>query len=161
AVGTQSDSWEWDPVGNTWRLLAVTSAAAPARDLHAAAFDLLRLRLVVVGGYSTGPTTYYGDVWEGLAAPPSAAAPAYGQGCAGTAGIPALGALGVPKLGNASFGLRLTNARASAGAAVLLGDLPARAALPGGCTLLVAGTFVSIPLFTDAGGAATLPLAVP
>lgn len=54
-----SDTWEWD--GTTWR--AVTAVTVPpARGGHTLAFDPVRQRVIMFGGYtSAGP--YLDDTW--------------------------------------------------------------------------------------------------
>lgn len=85
-----------------------------------------------------------------------ALAQTYGTGCGG----PAIDALGLPTLGNPSFGVRVTNGRAFAPTVLLFSLAPADVPLPP-CRLLVANPLSQILIFTNAGGQATLPLGVP
>lgn len=82
-----------------------------------------------------------------------------GQGCAGSAGVPVLGAVGEPARGNARFALDVAGARPSAPAAVFLGVGDARLAF-GPCTLRVL-PLASLPLVVGANGSATLTLPIP
>jgi len=55
-----SDTWEWD--GETWTQRAVVGP--PARGSHAMSYDGARQRVVVFGGFGTGPGYYLNDTWE-------------------------------------------------------------------------------------------------
>jgi hypothetical protein len=90
------------------------ASRGPRRDLHGTAYDLARGRIVLFGGYVAYPTQiFYADTWE-LATAVPASVIGYGAGCAGTAGVPVLGAVGVPRLGSTTFALSLANARPTA-----------------------------------------------
>ncbi len=60
------DLWEWD--GTEWTLRAVAGPTSPApRAESAMAYDPVRDRLVLFGGYTVGPdgrTRRFGDTWE-------------------------------------------------------------------------------------------------
>lgn len=60
------DLWEWD--GSEWTLRAVAGPTSPAPRAEAAmAYDPVRDRLVLFGGYTVGPdgrSRRFGDTWE-------------------------------------------------------------------------------------------------
>ena len=156
-----ADAWTWDSAGNTWKALVPAGVPGPRRDLHGTAYDLARGRIVLFGGYVAYPTQiFYADTWE-LATAVPASVIGYGAGCPGTAGVPVLGAVGVPRLGSTTFALSLANARPTAPAGLLFAELPENVAVGGGCTLLVSAPFLSVSLTTDAAGGASVPLPVP
>jgi hypothetical protein len=149
--GTLDEAWVWDSPGNQWVRLSPQGPTCGPRDLVATAYDLSRARLVVAGGYRTGAGGL-NDTWEMLPAPPVANATGYGAGCAGTAGIPTLSAVGLPRLGNALFAVRLAQARATSAAALAVSGGRAAINLPGGCTWLVASPPIFVFGTTDTGG---------
>jgi hypothetical protein len=60
-VANAGDTWEWD--GNTWtQSIGVDKPAE--RYFHAMAFDSIRARAVVFGGYTYGSVGSNGDTWE-------------------------------------------------------------------------------------------------
>ncbi|MEZ5967173.1 MAG: hypothetical protein R3F56_25280 [Planctomycetota bacterium] len=85
---------------------------------------------------------------------------AYGAGCAGSNGVPGLGAQGLPALGT-DFAWEVVRGRANAFAGLMLSSQRLYVPLPGGCELLVATDGLTLPLLTDAGGATALALRVP
>ncbi|MBK9385665.1 MAG: VCBS repeat-containing protein [Planctomycetes bacterium] len=77
---------------------------------------------------------------------------AFGTGCAGTGGlVPLLAGTGLPTLGNASFGLHLSQARAVAPFLVLLSATTSEIAV-GSCTLYLGAPLISILRFTNGSG---------
>jgi hypothetical protein len=85
----------------------------------------------------------------------------YGRGCAGTGGrVPAIGPAGLPTIGNAAFGVRLTNGLPSSPAALFLSVSRVAIPLGGGCTLLV-DPQVPFGTQTDPFGNAFVPQPVP
>ncbi|MBI5544312.1 MAG: hypothetical protein HY901_10510 [Deltaproteobacteria bacterium] len=56
-----TDLWAWD--GETWSELSA-SAPPPARMRHSMAFDPVRSRLVLFGGYSSASWALLDDTWE-------------------------------------------------------------------------------------------------
>jgi hypothetical protein len=86
-----------------------------------------------------------------------ALAQTYGTGCGG----PTLSAVGMPTLGNAAFGVRVSNGRAFAPALMMFSVAPADLALPPSCRYLLANPVSQILLFTSGTGQATLNLSVP
>lgn len=145
------DTWEWDGVDWTER----SAGNPPPRAYAPMETDTRRRRLVIFGGY-TAPVN---DTWE-LETGPLARARTAGAGCAGCAGTPALAAAGLPRLGNASFALRIEAARPSAGALFAVGATGASTPF-GPCTLHLAWPLAVFSAVTDPAGVATLPLPVP
>lgn len=96
------------------------------------------------------------DVSVVLTTPP-ALAQTYGTGCGG----PTLSAVGMPTVGNAAFGVRVSNGRAFAPTLMLFSAAPADVALPPSCRYLLAAPASQILLFTSGTGQATLNLSVP
>src|SRR5690606_21793700 len=86
----------------------------------------------------------------------------YGTGCRGSAVLdPAIGAVGLPQLGNAGFAVDVQNGRPSSAAVLNIGFFPNNTPL-GTCRLLV--SFPLIPLgtvFTNAQGVAITPIPIP
>ena len=100
-----------------------------------------------------------------LMPPRVASTEVFGKSCPGSAGM-FVQSLGVPSLGNASFGLQLlampvtpTALVLGASEQVFLGQ-PLPLSLPGGCQLLVAAPIV-LPSATNAAGSLTQVLGVP
>jgi hypothetical protein len=87
----------------------------------------------------------------------------YGAGCPGAAGTPAISNQGLPVLGT-SFGIEVTNGRASAPAFLVLGFLQQSLNLgfigAPQCTLLLTPD-VAVAAATNANGAASVPFAIP
>ncbi len=92
----------------------------------------------------------------------AAAAVAYGTGCPGTgAFVPAIGASGQPRTGNAAFAFTVAGALPSAFAVLVAGFAPDSLAV-GGCTVLVAAPWVPLPAVAlDASGSGVAPLPIP
>lgn len=84
--GTTSDTWEWD--GSAWTQRTVR-AYVPRRMGHAMAYDSARRRVVQFGGATSWSPN--DATWEYAPTYP-ADYTSFGQGCAGTAGTPALSA---------------------------------------------------------------------
>ncbi|MEW6733814.1 MAG: hypothetical protein AB1489_20970 [Acidobacteriota bacterium] len=57
-AGQRSDTWEWD--GSQWR--EISSNGPAKRDHHAMAYNPVRGKTVLFGGFSDG--NYLGDTWE-------------------------------------------------------------------------------------------------
>jgi hypothetical protein len=86
-----ADTWDWD--GSDW-LQRVPGARPSGRWGAAQVTDLARNRIVLFGGTGTDGTnswTILADTWEFFTTAVPSAAP-LAPGCAGSAGIPALGA---------------------------------------------------------------------
>jgi hypothetical protein len=147
--GLFSDTWEWD--GNAW-LQGSTSVRPYERTGHAMAFDPVRGRTLLFGGYDS-ETWIYGST--------AALASAYGMACTGTHGRPLLTPFGTPRIGESGFAGDMVSVLPST--AVLFGFSTARGnvALGGGCTLYVASPFLLIGTASNASGFATLYLSVP
>ncbi|MBL8901335.1 MAG: VCBS repeat-containing protein, partial [Planctomycetes bacterium] len=87
-----------------------------------------------------------------------ALAQSYGAGCGG----PVLSAVGLPTLGNASFGVQLSSARLFAPAIFFYGLSAASTPLPpSACSVLFADSLGSLLAFTNGTGSTTLGFAVP
>ena len=86
----------------------------------------------------------------------------YGLGCPGTGNlVPAANGVGLPRLGNSAFGLRVTNGKPFSFANFNISFLPSNITL-GTCHLLIGQPIVSMPgTFTDAFGAAVTPFPIP
>lgn len=92
---------------------------------------------------------------------PQALAQPFGDGCSGTGGlVPILAASGLPVLGNASFGLALTQGRPLAPTLFLWSFAPTQPAVSG-CSLLMASPFASQLRFTDGNGSDTWSFEIP
>jgi hypothetical protein len=167
--GTYTDTWEWN--GVQWTNRQATTTAA----IHAPlAFDSARRRIVMFGGQGTNGQSS-DATFAYTATAHVAAVTAYGAGCAGPTGVPALAALpgSVPRLG-ATLQLRLSNLPAG-GLNVPIGwvgfddqqwnGLPLPLPLPldalglPGCSALLAP--VSAYTLSNVGGIAGWPLAIP
>lgn len=85
----------------------------------------------------------------------------YGTGCAGTGGrVPSHGATGSSARGGL-VQLLAFDCRPTAVGALLGGGAAGNIPLPGGCSLLINGPILSIPMSTDANGAWGLTIGVP
>ena len=157
SVPSLNDTWEFD--GTAWT--RVLNAFDPDRCYHAMAFDTVRRKVVMYGGKVGDVVGYHwvDDTWEF-----GATARAFGSGCAGSVGVPALGADEPPRLGE-TYALQLQNLNPAIGsAAIAFGFLPvAPVALDPygmlGCTAYVA-LDVLLPV-TAAGGTATWSTTMP
>ena len=86
----------------------------------------------------------------------------YGKGCAGTGNLtPVLGAVLAPKVGEQGFQLRITQARPSSGAQLLIGTTRTQFAIGGGCDLLIGIPAIIQNGVTDAQGIGTWPIPIP
>jgi hypothetical protein len=83
---TYADTWEWD--GNDWMQRAPLTSP-PAREVHALCYDPFLRRVLAFGGRGQG-NVLLGDTWAYGPVHP-ANWTAFGAGCPGTAGTPALG----------------------------------------------------------------------
>lgn len=102
-------AWEYDGV-HCYHFGAEANPA-PGSQAAAGAYDLLRNRTVVCGGYST-TFARTADTWERDPSQPGIAT--FGVGCAGSAGVPAMAATNLPTPGG-SLGLVVNNLPAAAG----------------------------------------------
>ena len=158
SAGVFQDTWEWD--GTDWRQRTVTAAPSPRATQMA--HDTQRGRTLLFSGEDrvSGVLTP-GDTWEYGPTHP-ASFQSFGAGCAGSAGVPTLRALGLPWLGD-RFSLRVE--RLPPGSSVLVwlsgsrslwGALPLPLDLTGagmpGCALRVS-PHVTLPLFNFTGTA--------
>jgi hypothetical protein len=107
----QNDHWEW--AGSTWIQRTLPGAPAPRSD-HAAAFSGAGGRMLLFGGRDSTQT--FGDTWLLGTSNPALYGP-FGQGCAGSAGTPLLGARSLPWLGET---MTLTVQSVPQGAAVFV-----------------------------------------
>jgi ELWxxDGT repeat protein len=82
-------------------------------------------------------------------------------GCPGSNGTPALGTVGQPRLGNAAFAVRVSSARPTTLALLLLDGPGGSTALAGGCTLFTGVTPAVFAQLTDATGTALQVLPIP
>ncbi|MEZ5965838.1 MAG: LamG domain-containing protein [Planctomycetota bacterium] len=99
------------------------------------------------------------DVTVTLTIPP-ALAESYGTGCAGTAGVPLLTAVGLPVSGSTSFAVTLSQARPFALAVLLFSGSAGQDPI-GPCTFYLHDIAVSVLGFTDGSGSAALPISIP
>jgi hypothetical protein len=145
---TVRDTWEWDGA-STWR--QTTGTPAPGTGSASdAIWDPVRRRLLLFDGLAA---------W--VYSPSLAAASVYGNGCAGTLGVPRLSAAGRPFLGSPSFGCELTAAAANAACLLAIDVSAAAASLPGGCTLLLQQPRAWSVTAAARGGAAWFAAPVP
>jgi hypothetical protein len=169
-LGTQnnlSDTWEWN--GTNW--IAASPATVPgSRDSYAMTFDVARGQMVMFGGLDS-VLVETNQVWEYGGSGGAASWSAFGSGCTGSAGVPALAPVGssLPRL-NTTFQLRVSNLPASSAIYMVFGfsntvwnSFPLPLALNAfgmpGCT-----SYVSVDsgvVVLGSGGAATWSLAVP
>jgi ELWxxDGT repeat protein len=86
----------------------------------------------------------------------------YGSACAGTAGDPQIGAVGLPTIGNGSFALTVAQALPQSLALPFGSEGASNLSLGGGCRLLLDVPLVPFSaLATDAAGTATFALPIP
>lgn len=155
-----SDTWEYD--GINWEQRAPVTHPQPSAGA-AGAYDMSKQRVVLFGGTDTQYP--FGDTWE-YEHPPSLFARYwnYGSGCVGSAGVPALGHSGVPRIGT-TFLVRCSRARANAPAIYFFGTsstswgsvpLPFRLTPFGapGCAILASGDLTTVMMTSDVGTAA-------
>jgi hypothetical protein len=161
-----ADTWEWD--GTTWQQRQPSGGPPLERSATALTYDLLRSATVMVGGIDYA--WWLNDTWTYAATTPASFA-AYGAGCGGTAGTPALLPVGgrAPWIGDA-WGLEFAPLPANAPALLVLGfsrtvwgTTPLPMSLAGfgmpGCMLHSSPDAIA---FTAAAGqVATWPIAIP
>jgi hypothetical protein len=97
ALGYFTDTWDWDGTNWTLRTFVLPPFGPAGRQTHMMAFDPVRGRTVLFGGANT--TGDLNDTWEYGPTHPAEVAP-YGQGCTGSAGVPAHSASNLPWLGD-------------------------------------------------------------
>ncbi|MFN9843472.1 MAG: hypothetical protein ACK57Q_03965, partial [Planctomycetota bacterium] len=102
------------------------------------------------------------EPWRITIAGVIAAVTTFGLGCGGAGNlVPAIGAVGVPQLGNAGFAIRVQNGLASSLGVLAIGSAPTLLQI-GTCRVLVAPPWTTLPpVFLDAAGAGAAPLPVP
>ncbi|MCA8975880.1 MAG: hypothetical protein KDC98_14255, partial [Planctomycetes bacterium] len=102
-----------------------------------------------------------GPVWSFALAAPANVVP-YGSGCPGAnAQVPAIGAVGEPRLGNSSFRFEVTGAAPQSTAALLLSHQFGFTPISG-CVLLLGGTTTTFPYtLTDSTGHASQAVPIP
>ncbi len=156
ASGRVNDTWEWD--GSDWTLRPPAPQMPPPLINHGLAHHAALQMLVAFDGHqrsNTCATWVFGSHVAGSKS-------VRGSGCAGSAGVPGIGVLGVPRLG-ARVLLDLVGGTAVSPAVAMISASPASLSLPGGCTLLVDPTVGAIlpPFLTNAAGFASVPLSIP
>lgn len=129
ATGVLSDTWEWD--GRTWLPQAATQSHGP-RYAHALAYDGPTGRVLAFAGNDGSQRLQ--DLWSYQPTVRGAATP-FGIGCAGSAGVPSLSAVGAPIVGNRDFGLELGPTAPLASILIGLSCNTIQQPLPGGCEL--------------------------
>lgn len=145
---------EWDGTNWTWG----TPGQQPLQRFKPAlCYDRARDRVIAFGGFDLVGTPL-SDTWAyGAVSAPSLSA--YGTGCGGAFGVPALGAC-PPFLGNDRFLIDVSRARPSS--ACIVGLSRDAQSLPMlGCTLLLLPPIVPALAQADARGFATVRLALP
>lgn len=85
----------------------------------------------------------------------------FGQGCGGSAGVPEIGALGQPLLGDPGFAVTLDRAVPNSGAWFLIGGFLFAGGDVLGCSFKLVPPAIAVGVGTDAMGRATLPLGIP
>lgn len=91
-----------------------------------------------------------------------ASAAAYGTGCGGPAGAPALESVGLPLAGRSGFALDVGPTAAGTAGAVFLSVIPASLQLANGCTLLVdPSSALTLPIIAGSTGAASARIPLP
>jgi hypothetical protein len=148
------DTWEFD--GSAWTHVPSTVAG---RWQPMLAFMPNRRQLVLYGGLQTATFTYLATTHEY-----GATARTFGNGCAGSNGVPALAATDAPRLGG-NFPLALTNLNPTVGAAIFVLSLTSVPPTPldvigmPGCTAYVTpDALVAAPA---SAGASNHTLAIP
>jgi hypothetical protein len=153
----RSDGWTW-----------ACSEFQPD-GTHPGPAGALKVAAALHAFFSQDPRTagFYLGGGPGLA---QAALVPYGQGCAGSAGVPAILANTLPRLGTADFRIGVQNARPGAAATLFVSQQLAAIALPGGCTawidpvppellLPAPGAEATVP--TNPGGSGFLAFSIP
>jgi hypothetical protein len=122
--------------------------------------DPARGGMLLFGGVD--PVVPLGDTWVGGAALP-ATTTAVGAGCLGTLGVPALVHAGAPWIGSPAYRLDVVRARWSSPAVFMLGLPGPPIPLGAGCSLhlAVGAPILTVQLFTNTSGFASLALAIP
>ncbi len=155
---TDQFTWEWD--GQEW---STRFQATPGvRQGHHMAYDATHRRVVLFAGHLAG---WNQETWV-YQTPSPAEVVAYGAGCMGTAGVPALSsdAAQLPWLGD-THANRLLGVPPAGGVVVFVTGLVATAPIPlgsfgmPGCEQLVQPAAVEFA--AASGGAATWSLAIP
>ncbi len=153
-----SDAWDWD--GSDWRPIGVVSGPSP-RAAPGMAFDSIRGAAVVFSGYGGNAIN---DVWElGPGFLPDNRA--FGSGCPGSAGVPAVTAGSLPWVGE-GWRVSIANLLLTGPAALMLGasrDLWLGTPLPidlawlgmAGCSLAVS---IDVVVPFPVGRVITLPV---
>jgi hypothetical protein len=153
-----ADTWEWD--GTTWTQRTPV-VQPPARTEHALAYDAARGRAVLFGGGNV-PLS---DTWE-YGPTHAASYQPFGNGCAGSAGVPRLEATRLPWLGD-SVRIQLTQLPANTAALLSVGisrtawgpvplPLPLDALGMTGCTLYVSGNVILSVVIVAGAGSVTI-----
>ena len=86
---------------------------------------------------------------------------AYGPACRGSTGLPQIGAVGLPRLGNASFAITVSQALPNAAATQLFSFFPSNVPLSSCRINLAIPMLTGASLVTDLSGSGAAPLAIP
>ena len=165
-VGGDTDQG-W-PTNELWALRRDTWVRLPSGDLPPltpalAAFDPLQRELMVFGGHTLGSNgrqlLFTTGAWR--YAPPRALGTPIGRGCVGSNGIPELVAQGLPRIGNAGFGLTARNVVGRRPVIFLFGQSIGLTELPNRCRVFVSRPFANLAVTATANGTAFVPLRVP
>jgi ELWxxDGT repeat protein len=102
------------------------------------------------------------EPWRITIAGVVAAVTTFGLGCGGSGNLlPAIGATGVPQLGNAGFAIRVQNGLPGSLGVLAIGSAPTLLQI-GNCRVLVTPPWTTLPpVFLDGAGAGAAPLPVP
>jgi hypothetical protein len=163
-----ADTWEWN--GTNWTSASPVTVPG-SRDSYATTFDIARGQLVLFGGIDSN-LALTNQLWEyGGSGGTAASWSAFGSGCMGSAGVPAMAPVtgSLPRL-NSNFQLRVTNLPAPGVIYMVFGfsntawnSLPLPMALGTfgmpGCTGYVSVN--SGVVVVGSGGAATWSLSIP
>ena len=106
-----NDTWEYDPVTNTWTPLLTTYTTG--RRSMGLAYDLARATTVMFGGITVPATSTVPGTWE-----LSTRSLAFGSGCAGSNGVPTLDAIDAPRFGQ-TYTLNMTGLNTTFGLGVI------------------------------------------
>jgi len=165
-------AWTTSPTATNHRIF-LSSTYADVRDgLAAASWGLSPANtwttpLLGAGSWywrvdtTNGTNWTEGPVWS-FTLPFAANAVPYGVGCPGSnAQVPAIGSLGVPRLGTNGFEIEVTGAAPQSAAALLVAGVPAIAPLSA-CYLLLGGTVLAFPhIVTDPTGRGVQAVSIP
>jgi hypothetical protein len=142
-----TDTWEWD--GTTWTRRSTATNPGGSTGFAMAHHGASGRTLL----HGNAGTWLHGPVLRGAATP-------FGQGCAGTRGLPVLTS-NEPFLGNLGFGLDVLSAALNAPCVFALSDGTQSLAVGGGCTFYLTNVLAPSIALTNATGFASAVYGLP